>query len=49
MKLITEILPWVYRNSSKCEDLMSFKYEEYFHHPISDVRQLLNITKAPTI
>jgi ubiquinone biosynthesis protein COQ4 len=42
-ELTTRYLPWAIRSASRCNDLMSFMYEENLHVPLGVVRQQLNI------
>ena len=46
--LLREYLPWVMRSQSKCDKILSFRYEDNLHRSLDDVREELCIEKAPT-
>lgn len=47
--LNSTLIPWSIRSSSKCKDLMTFRYEDYLNEPIEDVRRMINLEKAPRV
>jgi ubiquinone biosynthesis protein COQ4 len=45
--LVTEYLPWVMRSKSRCDKILSFRYEDNMHRSLDDIRAELGIEIAP--
>jgi len=47
--LISVYIPWTLQSTVDCGELLSFRYEDSMHLPLTDIRQSLRITPAPTL
>mmetsp|Transcript_35856 Transcript_35856/g.33957 ORF Transcript_35856/g.33957 Transcript_35856/m.33957 type:complete len:251 (-) Transcript_35856:49-801(-) len=45
--LILEYSPWVARSKSRCDEILSYRYEDNLYKSISDIREELGIEIAP--
>jgi ubiquinone biosynthesis protein COQ4 len=47
--LVRVYLPWVRRSTCRCEDLLSFRYEQNLHRPVEEIRRELGMEQAPPL